>query len=120
MKRLINAFVGADALRPEFAHMFQSYARGEKVRSPKLTVGCSHSSLHTNHLPCCCYARGEKERKGIESYLAISNRKSELRGISLQIFNPLMSALSLTQSLCGFFSLGGALESGALANGAPH
>ena len=90
MKRLINAFVGADALRPEFAHMFQSYARGEK------------------------------ERRGIESYLAISNRKSELRGISLQIFNPLMSALSLTQSLCGFFSLGGALESGALANGAPR
>ena len=23
-----------------------------QVRSPKLTVGCSHSSLHTNHLPC--------------------------------------------------------------------
>ena len=23
-------------------------------RSPKLTVDCSHSSLHTNHLPCYC------------------------------------------------------------------
>ena len=25
-----------------------------QVRSPKLPVGCSHSSLHTNNLPCCC------------------------------------------------------------------
>ena len=25
-----------------------------QVRSPTLTVGCSHSSLHTNNLPCYC------------------------------------------------------------------
>ena len=25
-----------------------------QVRSPKLTVGCSHPSLHTNNLPCYC------------------------------------------------------------------
>jgi hypothetical protein len=29
----------------------------DQVRSPKLTVGCSHSSLHTNHLPCYCPRR---------------------------------------------------------------
>ena len=25
-----------------------------KVHCPKFTVGCSHSSLHTNNLPCYC------------------------------------------------------------------
>ena len=74
-----------------------------------------HLLVHYN-LAFWSTAGGEKERKGIESYLGISNRKSELRGISRQIFNPLMSALSLTQFIGGFFSLGGALQSGALAN----
>ena len=29
-------------------------SKWQQVRSPKLTVGCSHSSLHTNNLPCYC------------------------------------------------------------------
>eukprot|EP01044_Picomonas_judraskeda_P003135 COSAG03_NODE_251_length_9941_cov_18.085145_6_plen_117_part_00 len=37
-----------------------------QVRSPKLTVGCSHSSLHTNNLPCCwssgCLCRAVRVR----------------------------------------------------------
>ena len=41
----LKLIVGIDA---------NTYQPGSKVRSPKLAVGCSHSSLHTNHLPCSC------------------------------------------------------------------
>jgi MFS family permease len=37
---------------------------GGEVRSPKLTVGCSHSSLHTNKLPCYCSSWKRTQRRG--------------------------------------------------------
>ena len=80
-------FTWVHALRPEFAHMFQSYARGEK------------------------------ERKGIESYLEMDNRRTELWGIAGQIFSPMQSALHLfLKDIGGFTSVGGVLESGALTD----
>jgi hypothetical protein len=41
----VNATVSAHAFSED----------GFQVRSFKLTVGCSHSSLHTNNLPCYCW-----------------------------------------------------------------
>ena len=42
------------------------------MRSPKLTVGCSHSSLHTNNLPCCCSIYDEQTTAYDFSYAAVS------------------------------------------------
>ena len=39
----------------EYVNIFvHEIMRAGQVRSLKLTVGCSQSSLHTNNLPCCC------------------------------------------------------------------
>jgi hypothetical protein len=63
------------------------------------------------------YARGDRERKGIENYLEMSNRRSELSGVANQIFTPIMAALHLfAKDVCGYTSVGAVLESGVLTD----
>ena len=75
-----------------------------QARSPKLTVGCSHSSLHTNHLPCYCpqdHSATNFMIVCIAEFLSINESRrllSELqrnRSLSLSLSRPLSRPLSL-------------------------
>jgi ABC-type multidrug transport system fused ATPase/permease subunit len=77
-------FTWIHALKPEFAHMFQSFARGEK------------------------------ERKGIEDYLEMSNRRTELTNVARQIFQPAKVAVEQVADIASYVSTGGLMESGGL------
>eukprot|EP00927_Polykrikos_kofoidii_P080904 TRINITY_DN7792_c0_g1_i1.p1 TRINITY_DN7792_c0_g1~~TRINITY_DN7792_c0_g1_i1.p1 ORF type:complete len:1019 (+),score=159.21 TRINITY_DN7792_c0_g1_i1:144-3059(+) len=79
-------FTWVHALRPEFVHMFQSYARGNK------------------------------ERRGIESYLEVRNRRAELEGAAWQVMHPADVAIDQMAQIANYVSTGSLMDSGGLSD----